>query len=732
MFIYDRNMKYNIDQIDFKRVFNFMGNNGKIKIIKILLSMKNNVLKYDDYIDILHLFVYDIDDQIIYSKKFNKSQCYLLLQLKNMERQNNEQVTSNELSEHLIMLFSTLDEDFVINIMNKLVNPIQTISEEYINTISKLLLLIQDTTINKLKIEKYKKAYLFYLKYGENRPELIKGVPQNQFFIDFISIENNQIVIEGKINYYPFINDGCPKINVYVNGEKYSTEKVNRINTNLYLNKQVKLDEGFKFNMMLDKKVSKQEISFELESKNITMPVTSIIFNEHAPLSEKYKNSYYEKDNWIIKQNSKGLILTSRKKSFKDEIMFLNDLWNKNEIGGKKAILVRILCHILIHFKKKKIWLIADRAEKADDNGEILLDYIYSLPTHKEDLHKNKYYFVINKSSLDYKRIKKKFHVVPFLSMRYKILILVSDYLVSGYLYGIVQNPFPHYNDPYRDIAQNLKVIFLDHGVKKENLSKGLNKYVKNWKLMICSGKPEYQSIFDENYGYEKNNIALTGLCRYDRLYNNSKDNKVIAVMPTWRKYLTTGFSPKTQKHVLEKNFTDSTYYKFYYELLTSEKLKSKMNEYGYSLYFVAHPTMFPYIDYFKNIQGVKIFGAEVIYRDIYAMSSLLVTDYSSVVFDFANLYKPIIYSQFDFEECYGSEGHRSLGYFDYERDGFGEVEYSLDDTINRIIEYIENDFKLKNTYKERIDNFFAFHDKNNCKRVYEAIQKCSDNHLEE
>ena len=53
---------------------------------------------------------------------------------------------------------------------------------------------------------------------------------------------------------------------------------------------------------------------------------------------------------------------------------------------------------------------------------------------------------------------------------------------------------------------------------------------------------------------------------------------------------------------------------------------------------------------------------------------------------------------------------------------GFGEVECDLESTIDRIIEYVENGCKLKPLYRERIDKFFAFHDRDNCRRVVEKI----------
>lgn len=108
----------------------------------------------------------------------------------------------------------------------------------------------------------------------------------------------------------------------------------------------------------------------------------------------------------------------------------------------------------------------------------------------------------------------------------------------------------------------------------------------------------------------------------------------------------------------------------------------------------------------------------------MFARNKLLITDFSSVAFDFAYLRKPVIYCQFDADNFFNGGHDYKRGYFDYERDGFGEVEYDLESTVDRIIEYMENDCKLKDKYRERIDKFFAFNDQNNCQRVYEEIIK--------
>ena len=92
-------------------------------------------------------------------------------------------------------------------------------------------------------------------------------------------------------------------------------------------------------------------------------------------------------------------------------------------------------------------------------------------------------------------------------------------------------------------------------------------------------------------------------------------------------------------------------------------------------------------------------------------------------------LKKPIIYAQFDASTFFNGEHVYQKGYFDYEKDGFGEVEYTLQDTIDRIIEYIDNGCVMKEQYKKRVEGFFAHHDKDNCKRVYEKIKNLSTNY---
>ena len=178
----------------------------------------------------------------------------------------------------------------------------------------------------------------------------------------------------------------------------------------------------------------------------------------------------------------------------------------------------------------------------------------------------------------------------------------------------------------------------------------------------------------------------------------------------------------ETDAWTLVSDFKESAFFKFYNGLLNNERLIAVAKKNGYKIAFFPHPTLQPHIGLFDKNEAVDFLDVKTAYKDIYANSSLVVTDYSSAAFDFSYLKKPIVYTHFDKDEFFGGDHVCKTGYFEYERDGFGEVEYDLESTVNRIIEYMENGCQLKDMYRERIDNFFAYNDKNNCQRIYEKL----------
>ena len=124
---------------------------------------------------------------------------------------------------------------------------------------------------------------------------------------------------------------------------------------------------------------------------------------------------------------------------------------------------------------------------------------------------------------------------------------------------------------------------------------------------------------------------------------------------------------------------------------------------------------MSSYLKHFDDVKGFAAFPEETDYRTVFAQSALMLTDYSSTVFDFSYLRKPVLYAQFDKEEFFSGLHTYTPSYFDYEKDGFGDVLFDYESTVNALIDYVRSDCALKDKYRERIDNFFAYNDKNNC-----------------
>ena len=243
--------------------------------------------------------------------------------------------------------------------------------------------------------------------------------------------------------------------------------------------------------------------------------------------------------------------------------------------------------------------------------------------------------------------------------------------------------------------------------------------------LFVCSTPLEYKQVI-LGFGYPQDKVKLIGMCRYDALFDNRRNKeKQILIMPTFRQWLRPA---KTYEFATEKeeiSFKQSTFYKAYKELLCNERLIQKANEYGYRIVFYLHYAFQPYTRCFKELENSTVTIADRYHYDVQSLlinSSVLITDYSSVFYDFAYMRKPVEYCQFD--ESFYRKNHYCKGYFDYRKDGFGPVCFDYESSVKEIIKCINNDCKLEDKYVQRINKFYTFLDKNNCKRVYEEILK--------
>lgn len=538
--------------------------------------------------------------------------------------------------------------------------------------------------------------------------------------MEFLKVENGECHLEGRICVYDGLQDGI-QVELLVGDRVVTCINADPETYKYSLGEPILHMCSFKCNIPLDELDDTEieiPIRVQIRKENYLIRIDKLQFGTFFPVSNQYKNGYAVQNGWKIYVIGGTVYLQkiSEQESRACEKRFLKELWKRNKLGERKAVLARIFAKILMKKKRKPLWLIGDRASKAGDNGEAF--FAYMCKNHPEIDAR----FILSKDSPDYERMSKVGPILNKDSIKHKVFSLICDYIISSQGEADVYNPFIGYSEPYRDYLSANKFIFLQHGITQNDLSNWLDRYSKNIYGFIAAARPEAQSILDFNYHYEPKNIWLTGFPRFDRLYQ--AEEKLITVMPTWRRYLFGECSRETKVWSIGKTFMESDYLAFFNGLLNHPQLLETAKKHGYRIAFFPHPNLQDHLDVFTKHEDVLFLGKETEYRDVYARSDLMISDYSSALFDFAYLRKPIIYAQFDKETFFSGAHTLQRGYFDYERDGFGEVEYTLEDTVQRIIEYIENDCKLKDEYRQRIDGFFAFNDKNNCQRVYDKIME--------
>lgn len=600
--------------------------------------------------------------------------------------------------------------------------------EEYIQELKKVLVDIDDRIImEQSEIYGEQKKLLMEFKYGteaiqynkENgmlhcKNTMLSLIEWNGALLDFMQLKKDELVLEGYHVWleYPYENL-TPAVKC--NGELILCESIERERLeDLSLNQRIVDGKGFRISIPLSQETEQLEIEFGCVINGVWIKKLNVHCGRHFPLSKTYENAYYCANQWMAQMEDEKLIVKpcTRKEKIKAELRFDRELWHSDR---RKIALCRLLYHCTKGMLRKEIWLVSDRVNKADDNGEVF--YKYLLENQKKKVNA---YFVLGTDCEDYARLSKGKKLVPFESNLQKMLYLYASCLVSSQAEENFEHPYKDRQDAVRDIAADKRFVFLQHGITKDDVSAWLNRYNKNISTFVVATRMEYQSILDYQYHYTPNEVALTGFPRFDRLHDDKQ--RMITIMPTWRKYLLKGIDPKTGIWEMKDGFKESFYYKMYHELINDQRLFDAAEKFGYKIRFLNHPNMTAAANLMTGNEHLIQVPLTESYCDIFAQSSMIVTDYSSTAFDFAYLRKPVLYYQADNEEFFGGAHTYEKGYFDYERDGFGEVEYSLDAVVNRLIEYMERDCALKEKYKERIDATFPYADQKNCERVFNAI----------
>jgi CDP-glycerol glycerophosphotransferase (TagB/SpsB family) len=527
-----------------------------------------------------------------------------------------------------------------------------------------------------------------------------------------IDYRDGKVVIDGSFRRVFNLDD----IQLYAlfNNKKYFLTNTDRYSLTKYFGISAYKKFTFRLELPLNYELAEQRIEFYASYKNTTIPLKLSFLHHWSKFTLSPANSYWRFNKYIAHLDNQRTIVirhSSALRTLKSELKFLPFVF----LESKRLFITRLQYWLVYpYFKNKKIWLMYDKMYKGGDSCE----YLYRYCADKNDGITR--YYVIDKDTSDYRNLKKAgLKPVKNRSFKHKMIFLYTDI-------ALITNsncfPFNGYSmDKSRFIRGlcNFPTMCLQHGLSVQKCAMAQQRVVDNTQMYFLASHHEYKNLSHHAYNYDGFDILkMTGIGRYDGLISN--DKKQILLHPTWRMYnampVTTS---EGEQRAYNPEFKQTTYYKIYNDLINNKKLIDTAKRTGYKIKYLLHPILSAQVDDYKPDSYVEVISSvgDMSYEKILTESSLMVTDYSGVQFDFAYMKKPLVYfhpSQLP--------AHYEDGGFFYDTMGFGEICTESEQLVDTLCAYMENGCKMKPEYVARVKDFYEFDDNNNCQRIYEEI----------
>ena len=329
----------------------------------------------------------------------------------------------------------------------------------------------------------------------------------------------------------------------------------------------------------------------------------------------------------------------------------------------------------------------------------------YSLFEYMLSIGKKAYYVLLKTSEL-YKKLEaqnklQNIIVLENSSREYPADFLESIYEVLLRAKAIITSFGENSNTVNKFFKKNKfwQYIFIQHGqifIPARSIESGY-LYPQKFDKFIVSSQNETDIL--KQYGWQENQLIKCGLPRWDLLnqkINTSTTAKKILIMMTWRKHSVI-------------NFDDSLYKQNLLNLINNEELHKYLKQNNIELYFAPHHALLGNrgINFEINNQNIGIVNSLKI-SDYIKTCDLLLTDFSSVSFDFMFQNKPVIYYVLDKDdENINPTEKKGIDYFLNRKSIMPNIFDNEKDVIEKLKYYIQNNFTLEEQTKEKYAKFF-------------------------
>ena len=297
---------------------------------------------------------------------------------------------------------------------------------------------------------------------------------------------------------------------------------------------------------------------------------------------------------------------------------------------------------------------------------------------------------------------------------KYLTLVLKLKVVISGAEFFYINNLF--YNIDY------ITFISLGHGVSYfKHFLYSSNSYYGNKRYNKILIPPSKQFIsVAKNYGWTEENIIKINLPRWDKYNNLDEKNKKINhfnnsifIMFTWRQ-------------IVAYNTISNDYFKNILNLINNRLLIKTTEKNNISIYFALHHRQYEYKWKLLNSKHIKLISEYQI-SDVLSQTSLLVSDFSSIIFDIIYRNKPfIIYiPDSNYSDIKNKYTHNYYKLIKDMKEGiipFKNKYFNVEEAVDKIIYYINNDFKLEKKLQKFYNNF-GFQKQNSTQKFINYIK---------
>ena len=236
---------------------------------------------------------------------------------------------------------------------------------------------------------------------------------------------------------------------------------------------------------------------------------------------------------------------------------------------------------------------------------------------------------------------------------------------------------------------RNIPVYYLGHGLLALKRMTSDYSYGSGLFDRVSVGSTFDYKVHRENLGFGRDNVRKLGYPRWADLLKaqelpelNENSTKKILYFPTWRPWV---------DKLSDDEFIESDYFINIQKLINDKNISSTLKENNCTLLVYLHPNIrrFSKQLYSNNSTYIHVITDEnVSVEELEVQCDLIISDYSSVVWDFAIQNKPVIYYQFDQEKYIATQG----SYIDLLHPIYGVVTTHVENMADMLKKQLKSD----------------------------------------